>query len=49
MSHCVVWVDIPVHDLERAMKFYSAVLGSPVSKEGGLVSCSASCPTPTPE
>ena len=35
MSHCVVWVDIPVHDLERAMKFYSAVLGSPVSKEGG--------------
>ena len=35
MSQCVVWVDIPVHDLERAMRFYSAVLGSPVSKEGG--------------
>lgn len=35
MSHSFVWVDIPVLDLERAIKFYSAVLGSPVTQEGG--------------
>lgn len=35
MSNRVVWVDIPVLDLERAIAFYSAVLGSPVTKEGG--------------
>ncbi|PRC94220.1 VOC family protein [Solimicrobium silvestre] len=35
MSNQLVWVDIPVTDLDRAIKFYSAVLGSPVSKEGG--------------
>lgn len=35
MSNRVVWVDIPVLDLERAISFYSAVLGSPVTKEGG--------------
>jgi len=28
-----VWVDIPVVDLDRAIRFYSAVTGSPVSKE----------------
>jgi predicted enzyme related to lactoylglutathione lyase len=27
----VVWVDIPVKDLARAMKFYAAVLGRPVN------------------
>jgi hypothetical protein len=30
-----VWVDIPVNDLNRAIDFYSAVLGAPVSREGG--------------
>ncbi len=32
------WADIPVVDLDRAIKFYSAVLGDAVSKmsEGGL-------------
>ena len=35
MSNRIVWVDIPVHDLERAIAFYSAVLGSTVTKEGG--------------
>ena len=35
MSNRVVWVDIPVRNLERAIAFYSAVLGSPVTKEGG--------------
>lgn len=31
----VVWVDIPVADLNRAIDFYSAVLGAPVTREGG--------------
>jgi uncharacterized protein len=35
MSHSVVWVDIPVLDLERAIAFYSGVLGREVTKEGG--------------
>ena len=35
MSHQVVWVDIPVADLARAISFYSAVLGSPVTEAGG--------------
>ena len=35
MSHSVVWVDIPVTDLDRAVRFYSAVFGKPVTKEGG--------------
>ena len=29
-AHQVVWFDIPVRDLERAVRFYSAVLGAPV-------------------
>jgi uncharacterized protein len=29
----IVWCDIPVTDLDRAIKFYSAVLGQTVSKE----------------
>ena len=28
-----VWVDIPVNDLDRAIGFYSAVLGTPVKKQ----------------
>jgi hypothetical protein len=28
----IVWCDIPVEDLARAVRFYSAVLGSPVTK-----------------
>lgn len=35
MSNRFVWVDIPVRDLDRAIRFYSAVLGAPVTKEGG--------------
>jgi len=30
----VCWADIPVKNLDRAITFYSAVLGSAVSKEG---------------
>ena len=33
MANQIVWVDIPVKDLGRAIKFYSAVLGAPVKKE----------------
>jgi hypothetical protein len=33
MANQCVWFDIPVVDLDRAIKFYSAVLGMPVTKE----------------
>jgi len=29
----IVWSDIPVKDLDRAIQFYSAVLGAPIKKE----------------
>lgn len=32
MANAVVWVDIPVLDLDRALKFYSAVLGTELAK-----------------
>jgi predicted enzyme related to lactoylglutathione lyase len=32
MANCVVWIDIPVQDLDRAIRFYSAVLGAPSQK-----------------
>ena len=35
MSHRIVWVDIPVTDLDRAIAFYGAVLGMPVSRQEG--------------
>jgi len=35
MSNTFVWVDIPVTDLDRAVTFYSAVVGRPVTKVGG--------------
>jgi uncharacterized protein len=31
----VVWADIPVTDLDRAMKFYSTVLGMPMNRMPG--------------
>ena len=33
MANQCVWFDIPVVDLDRAIKFYSAVLGQPIKKE----------------
>jgi predicted enzyme related to lactoylglutathione lyase len=33
MANQIVWCDIPVIDLDRAIKFYSAVLGAPVSRQ----------------
>lgn len=35
MKNQFVWVDIPVYSLDRAIAFYSAVLGTSVTKEGG--------------
>lgn len=35
MSNRIVWVDIPVANLDRAIGFYTAVLGAPVTREGG--------------
>jgi predicted enzyme related to lactoylglutathione lyase len=35
MRHTIVWVDIPVHNLKRAIAFYSAVLACEVSEAGG--------------
>jgi hypothetical protein len=32
MSNQLVWVDIPVLDLDRAIRFYSAILGAQVEK-----------------
>ena len=33
MKQNIVWFDIPALDLDRAIRFYSAVLGAPVRKE----------------
>ena len=35
MSNRFVWVDIPVLDLDRAIACYAAMLGTPVTREGG--------------
>ncbi|MCD6026864.1 MAG: hypothetical protein K0R08_1383 [Solimicrobium sp.] len=35
MNNQFVWVDIPVTDLDRAIKFYSAVLGCTITKGHG--------------
>jgi predicted enzyme related to lactoylglutathione lyase len=33
MVNQIVWVDIPVLDLDRAIRFYSAVLGAQLAKQ----------------
>jgi predicted enzyme related to lactoylglutathione lyase len=33
MPNHIVWVDIPVLKLDRAMRFYSAIIGSEVEKQ----------------
>jgi predicted enzyme related to lactoylglutathione lyase len=33
VRHQVVWFDIPVRDIDRAVRFYSAVLGTTLKKE----------------
>ena len=34
-KNVLCWVDIPVADLPRAIEFYSAVLGEPVTRQTG--------------
>jgi len=34
-QHTLCWTDIPVSDLTRAIRFYSALLATEVKKEGG--------------
>ncbi len=36
MQNTIVWADIPAVDLARAMKFYSHVLGMPMTKPPGM-------------
>ena len=33
MAHAVVWFDVPVTDLDRAVRFYSGVLGRSIKNE----------------
>jgi predicted enzyme related to lactoylglutathione lyase len=33
MSHQIVWCDIPITNLDRAIAFYSAVIGAKVEKQ----------------
>lgn len=35
MGNRIVWVDIPAENLDRAIAFYSAVMGMKVSKQSG--------------
>ncbi len=35
MNHTLCWTEIPVRDLDRAIAFYSAVLGAAVHKQTG--------------
>ena len=39
MSNNIVWFDIPAVDIDRAIRFYSAVLDKPIKKEdfGGVL------------
>ena len=39
MSNNIVWFDIPAVDIDRAIRFYSAVLNKPIKKEdfGGVL------------
>ncbi len=32
-GHTICWTDVPVNNLDRAIQFYSAVLGAPVTKQ----------------
>lgn len=45
----LVWADIPCVDLDRAVKFYSAVLGKPVNIVPGMEDVALVGAPPTPE
>ncbi len=46
MKHNLAWFDIPVNELERAMRFYEGVLGAPVVAENVAGIPLAWLPTP---
>ena len=46
MKHNIVWFDVPVLDLDRAIRFYSAVLNAEVKKEDAGDMTLAMLPTP---
>jgi predicted enzyme related to lactoylglutathione lyase len=46
MENTVVWADIPVTDLDRAMKFYSAVLQQEFQKPEGMDGVAIIAPPP---
>jgi len=33
MANCIVWCDIPVTDIDRAIRFYSALTGASIQKQ----------------
>jgi predicted enzyme related to lactoylglutathione lyase len=35
MNNTICWTDIPVNDLDRAIRFYTALLGKDVTKQSG--------------
>ena len=46
MADQVVWFDMPVQDLDRAIRFYGTVVGVPPQKQEPRSSRSPSCPVP---
>ena len=46
MDNMIVWADIPVTDLERAMKFYGAVLQRPFITMDGMPGIGLPAPDP---
>ncbi len=46
MENTVVWADIPVADLDRAMKFYGAVLQNEFQKAEGMDGIAMPAPPP---
>jgi len=46
MTHNLAWFDVPVLDLDRAIRFYAAVLGAPVTKEQTGSKALGMLPTP---
>lgn len=48
MDNLIVWADIPVTDIERAMRFYGAVLKRPFMKMPGMESVAIPAPDQPP-
>ena len=46
MENSIVWADIPVVDLDRAIKFYSAVIQQEITKAEGMDGVAVIAPPP---